>query len=402
MGIWSLLAATFSDWYDDRAQRMGAALAYYTVFALAPGVVLIVAIAGLGFGPETAQQQFVEQIGYLLGAEGARAIEAMIVSARQQAVGTTAAALAAGTLLFGLWGVFGELQDSLNTIWGVAPKPGRGFLQMVKDRFLSFAMVTGIGFLLLVSLAVSAWLAAAGKFFSYLLPAPEMVLKGWTSACRSRSSRCSSRSRSSCCPTWRSAWRDVWVGAGVTSVLFVAGKSLIGLYLGKSSIGSVYGAAGSLVVILVWVYYSSQIVIFGAEFTKVWARRRGAAPSSTHRRAPHQGSQARAGDGTPRRRLRIGGTSLAHHWRGRGAHDGIPGHSDRRPHATRHGHDGLQHHQRLHRRHRQWRRHAGEGSALAKETKDPKESNAGLAKGELMGTGVGAAAGALYDVKKRR
>jgi membrane protein len=275
MGIWSVVAATFNDWYDDRAQRMGAALAYYTVFALAPGVVLVVAVAGLGFGTDTAQQQFVEQIGYLLGAEGARAIEAMIISARRQEVGTTAAVLAAGTLLFGLWGVFGELQDALNTIWGVAPKPGRNFVQMVKDRFLSFAMVTGIGFLLLVSLAVSAWLAAAGKFFSYLLPAPEMVLKAVDVSVSFAVITVLFGLTFKLLPDVDVAWRDVWLGAAVTSLLFVAGKSLIGLYLGKSSIGSVYGAAGSLVVILVWVYYSSQIVIFGAEFTKVWARRRG-------------------------------------------------------------------------------------------------------------------------------
>jgi membrane protein len=275
MGFWSLVAATFNDWYDDRAQRMGAALAYYTVFALAPGVVLIVAVAGLGFGTDTAQQQFLEQTGYLLGSEGARAIEAMIVSARRQAVGSTAAVLAAGMLVFGLWGVFGELQDALNTIWGVTPKPGRGLLTMVKDRFLSFAMVTGIGFLLLVSLAVSAWLAAAGKFFSYLLPAPEMVLKAMDVGISFGVITVLFALTFKLLPDVHVAWRDVWVGAGVTSLLFVAGKSLIGLYLGKSSIGSVYGAAGSLVVILVWVYYSSQIVIFGAEFTKVWARRRG-------------------------------------------------------------------------------------------------------------------------------
>ncbi|MEX2146898.1 MAG: YihY/virulence factor BrkB family protein [Candidatus Rokuibacteriota bacterium] len=275
MGIWSLITATFSDWYDDRAQRMGAALAYYTVFALAPGVLLIVAVAGLGFGRDIAQEQFVEQLGYVLGAEGARAIDAMIVSARRQAVGTTAALLAAGTLLFGLWGVFGELQDALNTIWGVAPKPGRGILQMVKDRFLSFAMVTGIGFLLLVSLAVSAWLAAVGKFFSYLLPAPEMVLKAIDVSVSVLVITVLFALTFKLLPDVEVAWRDVFVGAGVTSLLFVIGKSLIGLYLGKSSIGSVYGAAGSLVVILVWVYYSSQIVILGAEFTKVWARRHG-------------------------------------------------------------------------------------------------------------------------------
>jgi membrane protein len=146
---------------------------------------------------------------------------------------------------------------------------------MVRDRFLSFAMVTGIGFLLLVSLAVSAWLAAAGKFFSYLLPAPETVLKAIDMSVSFAVITVLFALTFKLLPDVKVAWRDVWLGAAVTSLLFVAGKSLIGLYLGKSSIGSVYGAAGSLVVILVWVYYSSQIVIFGAEFTKVWARRRG-------------------------------------------------------------------------------------------------------------------------------
>jgi membrane protein len=275
MVVLSLVAATLREWYDDRAQRLGAALAYYTVFALAPGVVLVVAVAGLGLGPDRAQAQIVEQIGYLLGDEGARAIAAMLANARQQSVGTTAAILATATLIFGLWGVFGELQDGLNTVWGVAPVPGRRVIDMVRDRFLSFAMVTGIGFLLLVSLAVSAWLAALGKYFGYVLPAPEIALKALDMALSFAVITLLFALVFKLLPDVDVAWRDVWLGAAVTSLLFTAGKSLIGLYLGKSSIGSVYGAAGSLVIILVWVYYSSQIVILGAEFTKVWVRQRG-------------------------------------------------------------------------------------------------------------------------------
>lgn len=275
MSLWSLVGATFSDWYEDRAPRLGAALAYYTVFALAPGLVLIVAVAGLGLGPDRALEQILEQIGYLIGDEGARAIGAVIADARRQPVGPTAALLATATLVFGLWGVFGELQDAFNTIWGVVPKPGRGLVQILKDRFLSFAMVTGIGFLLLVSLAVSAWLAALGKFFSELLPAPELALKAIDVGISFAVITLLFALMFKLLPDVHVAWRDVWLGAAVTSLLFTAGKSLIGLYLGKSSVASVYGAAGSLVVILVWVYYSAQIVILGAEFTKVWTRRRG-------------------------------------------------------------------------------------------------------------------------------
>jgi membrane protein len=275
MVVWSLVTATLREWYDDGAQRLGAALAYYTVFALAPGAVLIVAVAGLGLGPDRAQAQIVEQLGYLLGDEGARAIAAVLANARQQTVGTTAAVLATATLIFGLWGVFGELQDSLNTVWGVAPVPGRSVIDMIRDRFLSFAMVTGIGFLLLVSLAVSAWLAALGKYFSPVLPAPEIALKALDMSLSFAAITFLFALMFKLLPDVDVAWRDVWLGAAVTSLLFTAGKSLIGLYLGKSSIGSVYGAAGSLVIILVWVYYSSQIVILGAEFTKVWVRQRG-------------------------------------------------------------------------------------------------------------------------------
>src|SRR5882672_8441411 len=174
--MWSLLKTTFNDWYEDRAQRIGAALAYYTIFALTPGLVILMALAGLLLGPG-AESQIIGQINELIGEQGAAAIEATIQSARKETLGPTGTALALIPLVFGLWGVFGELQDSLNTIWGVTPKPGRRMRDIVKERFWSFAMVVGTGFLLLVSLVVTAWLAAVGTYVSYLLPAPALALE---------------------------------------------------------------------------------------------------------------------------------------------------------------------------------------------------------------------------------
>ncbi len=167
--MWSLLKTTFDDWYEDRAQRMGAALAYYTIFALTPGLVIVMALAGLLLGPG-AESQIIGQIRELIGEQGAAAIEATIQSARKETLGPTGTALALIPLVFGLWGVFGELQDSLNTIWGVTPKPGRRVGDIVRERFLSFTMVVGIGFLLLVSLVLSAWLAAVSAYVGRMLP----------------------------------------------------------------------------------------------------------------------------------------------------------------------------------------------------------------------------------------
>jgi membrane protein len=272
--MWSLLSATFGDWYEDRAQRMGAALAYYTIFALTPGLVLVMALAGLLLGPG-AESRIIEQIHDLIGAQGAKAIEATVQSARAAPPGTTEMALALVTLVLGLWGVFGELQDGLNTIWGVTPKPGRRVRDIVKARFWSFAMVVGTGFLLLVSLVVTAWLAAVGTYVAYLLPAPALALEALNFVISLAVITCAFALIFKLLPDVKIAWRDVWLGAAVTSLLFTVGKFLIGLYLGKSAVASAYGAAGSLVIIVIWVYYSAQILLFGAEFTKVWTRRRG-------------------------------------------------------------------------------------------------------------------------------
>jgi membrane protein len=272
--MWPLLRATMSDWYEDRAQRIGAALAYYTIFALAPGLVIVMALAGLMLGPG-AESQIIGQIRELIGEQGATAIEATIRSARNETLGATGTALALIPLVFGLWGVFGELQDGLNTIWGVTPKPGRRIRDILRERFWSFAMVVGIGFVLLVSLVLSAWLAAVGTYVGSLLPAPPAGLEALNFVISFVVITGSFALIFKLLPDVKIAWRDVWLGAAVTSLFFTVGKFLIGLYLGKSAVASAYGAAGSLVIIVVWVYYSAQILLFGAEFTKVWTKRRG-------------------------------------------------------------------------------------------------------------------------------
>jgi membrane protein len=271
---WSLLAETFFEWYEDRAPRLGAALAYYTVFALAPSLILIIALAGLFLGKDAAQGQIVAEVQGLVGPRAAEAIQAAIDNARTEG-GLVATGLGIVTLLFGLWGVFGELQDALNTIWGVAPRPGRGVLDIIKQRFWSFAMVVGIGFLLLVSLAVSAALAALGKFFYWLLPSPAFLIEGINAVFSWVIITLLFAVIFKLLPDVTIPWSNVWIGAGVTALLFTIGKSLIGLYLGRSTAASTYGAAGSLVVILIWIYYSAQVLFFGAEFTKVYARRSG-------------------------------------------------------------------------------------------------------------------------------
>ena len=278
--VWSLLRETVFEWYEDRAPRLGAALAFYTVFALAPGLIVIIGLAALLLGHEAAQGQIIDQVQDLIGVAGAQAIQAAIESARSAGGSLAATGLGVLTLLFGLWGVFGELQDALNTIWGVTTRPWRGVMGAVKERFWSFTMVVGIGFLLLVSLAASAWLAAVGKFFAQLSPLPVAVMETANALLSFVTITLMFAVIYKLLPDVKITWQNVWVGAAVTALLFTIGKSLIGLYLGRSTVASVYGAAGSLIVILLWIYYSAQVVFFGAEFTKVYSRHFG-----THVRA---------------------------------------------------------------------------------------------------------------------
>jgi membrane protein len=275
VGAGTLFTETLSEWYEDRAPRLGAALAYYMVFALAPGLIFIISVAALVLGEEQARSQIIAEIRDLVGSNTAEALQATIDSVHRTGGGLLPTSLGIVTLLFGLWGVFGELQDALNTIWGVTTKPGRGVLVIIKERFWSFAMVVGVGFLLLVSLALSAWIAAMGTFVGGALSVPAALLETINAVFSTVVIALMFAMIFKLLPDVTIAWSNVWLGATVTALLFTAGKSLIGLYLGRTAVGSAYGAAGSLVVILIWIYYSAQILFFGAEFTKVYTRRTG-------------------------------------------------------------------------------------------------------------------------------
>ena len=269
--LWSVLQKAAADWIRDRAPRLGAALAYYTIFSMVPLLIVIIAIIGLVFGQEAAQAAIMEQISRLIGPQSAAAIKDMIQRADQPSTGIISTIIATVTLLGGAAGFFGQLKDALNTVWGIEPKAGRGIWGFVRDNFLSFATLLGTAFLLLVSLLLSTALAAIGKWFGQLLPLPEVVLQSFNLLLSLVVITGLFALIFKVLPDAHIAWRDVWIGAALTSVLFTIGKFAIELYLGKSNVGSSYGAAGSLVLILVWVYYSVQILLYGAEFTQVYA-----------------------------------------------------------------------------------------------------------------------------------
>lgn len=277
LGTWSDLFHVFkqalADWSADRAPRLGAALAYYTVFSIAPLLVIVIAVAGLALGRQAAQGTVVDQIQSFVGPETARGIQSLLENARKPATGAAATLMGLASLLLGATGVVSELQSSLDLIWRVEA-PRRGLKAVLKDRLLAFACVLSMGFVLLVSLVISAAVAAMGKFFSVFLPSPEWVLQLLNFGASFAVTAGLFALIYKLLPHTRVAWRDVWFGACLTSLLFSLGKSLLGLYLGKSTV-SAYGAAGSLVLILLWAYYSAQILYFGAEFTHVFAHRHG-------------------------------------------------------------------------------------------------------------------------------
>lgn len=270
-----LIKNTFSEWSEDKASRLAAALAYYTIFSIPPLLIIAIAIAGRVFGQEAAQNQIVAQFSSLIGADSAEALQAMIANARHPGESIVAAVFGIIILLFGASGVFGQLQDALNTIWEVAPRPGRGIMGLLKDRFFSFTMVLGISFLLLISLIASAALAAVGEFVSTLMPSLPILAQLLSLLISLSTVTVVFALIFKVVPDVEIAWRDVWIGAVVTAVLFVLGQFAIGLYLGNSDVTSTYGAAGALVVILVWVFYSAQILFLGAEFTQVYANLHG-------------------------------------------------------------------------------------------------------------------------------
>lgn len=273
----ALARESFSEWRRDDALTLGAALAYYTTFSLAPLLVVVIAIAGMVFGREAVEGRLVGEIQGLVGRQGAEAVQTMIAHAgRHEDAGLVAALLAVLATLFGATGVFAQLQASLDRIWNVPP-PERavGIRAMLKVRALSFGMVLAVGFLLVVSLVLSAALAALDDFAGGVLPVLQPLLQALNFALSFALVTLLFALIFKVLPDVDVAWRDVWTGAALTALLFTVGKFLIGLYIGESGVASTYGAAGSLVVVLLWVFYSAQILFFGAEFTQVYSRRHG-------------------------------------------------------------------------------------------------------------------------------
>ena len=274
--ISSLLKETAYEWYTDRVPRLGAALAFYTLFSLAPLLVVVIAIAALGFGRELASTQLIQQIEAFIGPEGARVMQTTIENTSRPRSGILATVIGLATMLFGTTIVLSELKDALNTIWKATPKPQRSMaIGLMWDRFLAFSIVLGMSLLLLLSIVANAIIRAVLPIFGTLLPSQvdwlQTVNFGFSLVIVTLLFVMVYK----VLPDVEIPWEAVVVGAVVTAVLFMIGKFLIELYLRYSTTAVVYGAAGSLVILLMWIYYSAQIVYFGAEFTKVYAKRRG-------------------------------------------------------------------------------------------------------------------------------
>lgn len=271
--ILELTTATFNEWWEDDAPRLGASLAYYAVFSVAPLLIIVVAVVGFFYRGDTVGQ-IESQLAMLVGREAAEPMAELIKNSTGFGEGTVATAIGLLTLFIGATGVFSELRAAMNKIWGIQPKQYIGVMDMISDRFFSFAMVLSIAFLLLVSMAASALLSATTAYFSFLIPGFDYVWHLLDIVVSLSLVILLFAMLFRYVPDKRIPWKDVWVGAAVTAVLFVIGKILIGWYLGQGSFASTFGAAGSLMVFLAWVYYTSQIVFLGAEFTQVYSRQR--------------------------------------------------------------------------------------------------------------------------------
>jgi membrane protein len=273
---WYLVKESIQAWNDDYAASMGAALAYYTTFSLAPLLIIVIAVAGLLFSQQTARGEIVAQIGGLVGEQGAQVIEDLLSSASRPSSSLLASTVGLLTLLLGATSVFAELQSALDRIWR-APALQRpaGVLGLLRSRLLSFGMVIAMGFLLLVSLVIGAGLSALSKWGVALFPTGLIALQILNLAVGFGITTVLFATAYRILPRVQIAWSDVWIGAIVTAALFTLGKYLIGVYVGRAGVSSGFGTAGSLVVILAWVYYSAQIFLLGAEFTWVFAQRHG-------------------------------------------------------------------------------------------------------------------------------
>jgi membrane protein len=290
--IWTLLKESFFAWLEDKAPSMSAALAFYAILSLIPVLIVATAVAGLGFWQKVAETEALRQIQSVLGETSARVLQAAILSANRPALGAIAGVIGVGTILAGASGAFLELQDSLNKIWRVEQKSGSILLVAIRQRFLSFSLVLGTGVLLLFSLISSAALAAMESFMGHLLPWPVFF---WESVdfifwCGVITLLLAAIYR--LLPDTKIAWTDVWIGAAIASLLFTTGKVLIGLYLAGSAVGSAYGAVSSPLVVLIWIYYSAQIILFGAEITHVYANKHGLRIRSASRTATPDGAES--------------------------------------------------------------------------------------------------------------
>jgi membrane protein len=275
----SLLKQTFSEWLEDKVPQLGAALAYYTVFSLAPLVLLLLAIVGFLFhnDPAGTWRKMTEQMSYFLDKSAIDVVQGIAQKASQPNKGFLATSIGILLALFGASGVFGQLQDALNTIWGVKARPGAGIAGFIRARFLSFTMVAGVCFLLLVSLVLESVLKSFSHYVQAILPGGIVIALVVYSIFDFAVVVLLFASIFKFLPDVKIQWRDVWVGAFMTAIFFAIGKWALGLYLGSGVAASAYGAASSLITLLLWIYYSSQILLFGAEFTQVYVTRAGRA-----------------------------------------------------------------------------------------------------------------------------
>jgi len=273
--VGELLKETFQEWNQDKASRLAAALAYYTIFSIAPLLMIAIAVAGAVFGEEAARGEIVTQIQGLVGEAGATVVQTALANVNQTKTGIVGTCIGIVTLLLGATGIFGEMQDALNTIWEVAPKPGQGIWVLIRRRLISFSMVVGIGILLLLSLFLSTALAAFSSFMNSWIPGLATGLSILNFVVSFGLMTLLFAMIYVILPDVEIAWKDVLVGAATTAFLFTIGRTLLSMYLGSAAVSSTFGAASSLAVLLVWIYYSAQVFFLGAEFTQVYARKYG-------------------------------------------------------------------------------------------------------------------------------
>jgi membrane protein len=294
-----LVKESFREWSRDNVSRLAAALAYYTVFSLAPILVIAVSIAGWLLGQENVRMEVLGQIGEAIGPQARELVAEMIDQAMRPEGGIIAGIIGLVALLVSATGVFAELQNSLNNIWGVMIRPGRGILATIKDRLLAFGMVLAIGFLLLVSFIIDALISILGAHFVELLPFPATIIRVLSLLISLAVVTALFALIYKYIPDVEINWRDVWIGAIITAILFTIGRFALSIYLARAGVASAYGAAGALVLILLWVYYSAQVLFLGAEFTQVYANNYGSGITPSEEAIPLT-REARARQGMPR------------------------------------------------------------------------------------------------------